>query len=125
MQETAPVQPIRIDPFGNRIIVRLVNVEEKVHAIHTDTIEKMAEFGVVEEIGPSVQDSRVEKGAVVMFGKFSGYGVVDEETVMIREEDIIGRVHGGHIVSRKKERLGDSLVLARPTALINPAAQIQ
>lgn len=127
MQETAPIQPVTLDPFGNRILVRLVDVEEKQGVLHTDTIEKPTEYGVVEAIGPSVRDIRVEKGAVVMFGKFSGYTVEDEETMVIREDDIIGRVHGGRVVSKKKERQGDSLILARPAlgVGVNPAMRIQ
>lgn len=105
-EEKAP-EPIMYLPRGRRVLVDLCDVraEEAVHSrIFTDaTVDGAIEYGVVRSVGPMVEDQEIRVGAVVMFGKFSGYGMQDESAMVLRDEDVMMVVRGG-VVRLRTER---------------------
>jgi co-chaperonin GroES (HSP10) len=124
MRETAEkLESITIEPFGSKVVVELVDVEDREVSILL-VEEKPTEYGRVTAVGPEVGACSV--GDVVLFGKFSGYMLESEKSMILREADLIGKVHGGLVKPKKQARREDSeIVVAKPSIdVVNPRTRI-
>jgi co-chaperonin GroES (HSP10) len=96
-----PRQPIAFLPRGRRVLVDLCDVRQAEAAdrrIFVDaTVDGAIEYGVVRAVGPQVDDPEIRAGTVVMFGKFSGYGIEGEKAMVLREDDVMMVVRGGEV----------------------------
>jgi chaperonin GroES len=95
-----PVKKSRIQPLGDRIVVKRLEEEQKTRGgiIVPDTAKEKPQQALVVAVGPgriSEEGKRVapdvKKGDKVLFGKYSGSEITvgDEELLILREEDIL------------------------------------
>ena len=74
--------------------------------IRPDTSEDAPETGIV--VSAAADCEAVKTGDVVLFGRYSGYGISDSMLITCREEDVFLRLNGMTV----KPRRGDSSPLA-------------
>jgi chaperonin GroES len=95
-----PVKKARIQPLGDRIVVKRLEGEQKTRGgiIVPDTAKEKPQQALVVAVGPgriSEEGKRVapdvKKGDKVLFGKYSGTEITvgDDELLILREEDIL------------------------------------
>lgn len=92
----------RIEPLFGRILVRPVEIdwtEVERHIITPDIAQDQPEFGQV--VAAAADCEVIREGDLVMFGKYSGYGVNDDEFINLREKDVMARLHGYKTRERK------------------------
>lgn len=93
----------KFQPLGNRVLVRRLQVEEKLKGglILPDTAKKKQEQAEVVAIGTGKKDKNgkmipmpVKAGDIILMDKYSGQDVLinDEEFVIVRADDIIAIV---------------------------------
>ncbi len=93
----------RLEPLGDRIVVRPIKREEmtKGGIILPDTAKEKPQEGEVIAVGPgklSDDGTRIEmevkKGDRVMYAKYAGTEIKldDEELLILRESDVLARV---------------------------------
>jgi co-chaperonin GroES (HSP10) len=118
-EQQSEIQPIAIRPEWDRVIVELVDVEEKESALHLDAMEKPHEYGRITALGPEVIPERFQVGEIVVFGQYSGYAIAQEQTIILRATDIIGHVSGGRVVPKRKSRAESEIAVVQgdPAAL--------
>jgi chaperonin GroES len=95
-----PVKKSRIQPLGDRVVVRRLEEEQKTKGgiIVPDTAKEKPQQAEVFAVGPGrVGDDgkriapEVKKGDKVLFGKYSGTEITigEQEYLILREEDIL------------------------------------
>ncbi|MFH1219311.1 MAG: co-chaperone GroES [Candidatus Eisenbacteria bacterium] len=95
-----PVKKSKIQPLGDRVVVRRLEEEQKTKGgiIVPDTAKEKPQQAEVVAVGPGrVSDDgkrippEVKKGDKVLFGKYSGSEITmgDEEYLILREDDIL------------------------------------
>ena len=91
---------MKIRPLHNRVIVKRKDADEKTASgiIIPDTAKEKPQEGEVIAVGSGVRTDDgtilpldVKKGDVVFFGKYSGTEA-EENTIILREEEILGVV---------------------------------
>src|SRR5690606_40129221 len=85
----------RTEPLCGRILVRPVEIdwtEDERRIIMPDIAQDQPEFGQV--VAAAADCEVIREGDIVMFGKYSGYGVNDDEFINLREKDVMARLHG-------------------------------
>ncbi|HUK92114.1 MAG TPA: co-chaperone GroES [Blastocatellia bacterium] len=102
-----------IRPLHDRVIVRRLDEPEPMRGgiIIPDTAKEKPQQGEVVSVGPGKvkKDGThapldVKEGDRVLFGKYSGNEVKidDEELLILREEDILAVLEGGHSAPKTK-----------------------
>lgn len=94
---------MKIKPLGDRVVVKLIEIEEKTESgiVLPDTAKEKPQEGEVIAVGPGrVLDNgerlplEVEVGDNVIYSKFAGteFKKGDEELLILSERDILGVV---------------------------------
>ncbi|MBY0353119.1 co-chaperone GroES [Candidatus Babeliales bacterium] len=94
-----------IKPLYDRVLVKRLESEQKTQGgiYIPDTAQEKTQFGAVIAAGEgklladgSLRQLKVKEGDKVLFGKFSGteVKVSGEEFLILREEEILGRIEG-------------------------------
>ena len=95
--------PVQLRPLGNRVLVKRLEVEEKLKGgiVLPDTAKKKQEQAEVVAIGTGKKDKNgntipmpVKVGDIILMEKYSGQEVTlnDQEYVILRADDIIAIV---------------------------------
>ncbi len=103
MAKTFTSRTVKLQPLGNRILVRRLAAEEKLKGgiILPDTAKKKQEQAEVVALGSGKKDKDgtlipmpVKIGDIILMEKYSGQEVTleDEEFVILRADDIIAIV---------------------------------
>ena len=104
-----------IQPLGDRILVKLLDTEEKTAGgiILPDVAKEKPQEGKVVAVGRgrlledgSVKSFEVRVGDRILFARYSGSEVTQgaEEFLLVKEEDILAVVQDGGKQTKKKER---------------------
>lgn len=116
----ATAQDVGIVPMNGKILVELVRFQMKDdgHLFLDATVEQATEHGVVIATADDVPLD-FTPGQVLLFGRYSGYGVEEERYAMIRSEDVIGiRTRG--VVKPKSATRADAAILVPDKRLLVP-----
>lgn len=84
--------------FSTNVLVRPIKNPTKIGSIYTPSefANKNTQSAVVKLVGDEVKSKRIEIGCVVMYHSLSGIMVDKEENLLLlKEEDILGRVDNG------------------------------
>lgn len=92
----------KIEPLGDRVVIKPAKREEmtKTGLVLPDTAKEKPQEGEVVAIGPGkmTDDGKriamdVKVGDVVVYAKYAGteYKLEDEELIIVRESDILGK----------------------------------
>lgn len=109
-------EPVELRPLRDRVLVELVEVVKQEGSIFTAaTTEGATEYGRIVSVGPEVKNAELIPGTVVMFGKFSGYGLEGDQHMGLRELDLMFIVRGG-VVRTKAERQAEASAVVREAA---------
>lgn len=103
MTSKATSHHVKLQPLGNRVLVRRLAAEEKLKGgiILPDTAKKKQEQAAVVALGAGKKDKNgtlipmpVKVGDIILMEKYSGQEVTlnDEEFVILRADDIIAIV---------------------------------
>lgn len=103
MAQTEQIQHTKLQPLGDRVLVRRLAAEEKLKGgiLLPDTAKKKQEQAEVVAIGTGKKDKQgnlipmpVKVGDIILMEKYSGQEVTlnDEEFVIVRAGDIIAIV---------------------------------
>lgn len=102
----------KIEPLYGRIIVRPCEVafdDEESRIVRPDISQDAPETGQVVAVAKDCRTIKV--GDVVMFGKYSGYGMADDEFLNMREEDVHVRLHGVRVKFKDKDSKSESSLI--------------
>lgn len=102
-QKDKSSKPVQLRPLGNRVLVKRLEVEEKLKGgiVLPDTAKKKQEQAEVVAIGTGKKDKSgntiaipVKVGDVILMEKYSGQEVTlnDQDYVILRADDIIAIV---------------------------------
>lgn len=102
-KEHAGNPPIHLRPLGNRVLVKRLEMDEKLKGgiLIPDTAKKKQEQAQVVAIGSGKKDKNghlipipVKEGDIILMEKYSGQEVAlhDQEYVILRADDIIAIV---------------------------------
>ncbi len=84
---------MKIKPIGDRVLVRMEEVEEKTSGgiFIPQTAQEKTQMGVVEAVGDDKDVIKVAKGDKVMYDKYAGTSIkVDgKEKLLLRMSDIL------------------------------------
>ncbi|HEC69683.1 MAG TPA: co-chaperone GroES [Candidatus Omnitrophica bacterium] len=94
---------MKIQPLGDRVIVKPLEAEEKTKGgiVIPDTAKERPQEGEVIAVGPGKREGdkviplEVKVGDKVLYGKYSGTEIRDkegQEYLILREEDILAKV---------------------------------
>lgn len=91
----------KVEPLFEKVIVWPCDVQytdKESLLIRPDIAQDSPETGVVVAVAPDC--SQIAAGDVVLFGKYSGYGLADDLLFSIREKDVMMRLHGVKVEPR-------------------------
>ena len=94
---------MKIQPLGDRVIVKPLEAEEKTKGgiVIPDTAKERPQEGEIIAVGPGKREGdkviplEVKVGDKVLYGKYSGTEIRDnegQEYLILREEDILAKV---------------------------------
>lgn len=96
---------IEMQPLRDKLLVELVEVQEGPESsLFLDaTVDSPVEYGRIVAMGPGIEDPRLQVGSVVQFGKFSGYALQGERSMLVREADLNAIVTGGRVITKAEK----------------------
>lgn len=86
---------MQIQPFGERVVIKIVNPEEKVGALIVATSKEKSNRGQIVAVSDEVQ-SNLKAGDTVVFSIGAGvsYTSGNEDYKIINVKDILGKIVG-------------------------------
>lgn len=109
----------KIEPLYGRIIVEPCEVafdDDESRIIRPDISQDAPETGRVIAVAADCRTIKV--GDVVMFGRYSGYGMADDEYLNLREEDVHARLNG--VRTKVRGRRGEESTITPASAIVRP-----
>ncbi|WP_099203387.1 co-chaperone GroES [Miniphocaeibacter massiliensis] len=87
-----------LKPIGERIVVKMVEVEEKTASgiVLPSSAQEKPQVAEVVAVSEEVKDSTIKVGSKVIYSKYSGTEVKldKEEYIIVKTEDVLAVVEG-------------------------------
>lgn len=89
---------LKVKPLGDRVLIEPLTAEEKTASgiIIPETAKEKPQRGTVVAVGPGTGDEKmeVEKGDVVIYGKYSGTEITIDDTdyIIMKQSEILAIV---------------------------------
>ena len=87
---------MKLQPFGNRVAIEIVDSEENVGGIIVATPKEKSNKGIVVAVGDGEDVKNIEVGDTLIFSMHSGLSYKDEtgSYKVLEVRDVIGKVIG-------------------------------
>ena len=88
---------MRIKPFGDRIVIKLVEQEDVIGGLVVPTPKEKRNQGVVVAVGDGEEVSKISEGDIVLFQLGTGlnYSSEKDDYKVLNIRDIVGKVVKG------------------------------